>query len=159
MSEWNYSKWAYETGLKNLGEHREAGDFLLAQANALLTIVLAGMGGGIALGAKIFEAGGPIAWGAAVSAAWLAVVGVVLAHRCIVTRETQLQHNEPKNIYKPDTGLTETQVYRYEAENVQERIERTKRRNASVARWLDRCRYAVIVTPLVFSAAASLGGR
>jgi hypothetical protein len=90
---------------------------------------------------------------------WLAWVAVVLLWRCIATRETQVLYNEPANIYKPELNLTADQVRGYEMDNVQARINATIVRNAGVAFWLDRCRYAAIATPLVFTLAAWVAGR
>lgn len=160
MNEWSNTRWAYETGIENLRGRLQTGDHLLAQANTLLTIVLAGVGGGMALGGEIFtSASSPLAWGAATSAAWLAVVGVLLAHWCIVTKQTEVLHNEPSNIHRPDLGLTEQAALTFEIENLQCRIEKTKKRNADVALWLDRCRYGVIATPVWFAVVGFLAGR
>lgn len=160
MNEWSNTRWAYETGIENLRGRLQTGDHLLAQANTLLTIVLAGVGGGLALGGAIFTPeASPLAWGAAISVAWLAVVGVFLAHWCIVTKQTEVLHNEPSNIHRPDLGLSEQEALAFEIENIQGRIEKTKKRNAGVALWLDRCRYGVIATPVWFAATAFLAGR
>ena len=86
--------------------------------------------------------------------AWLVVVAVNLVVNCIVTRPTTTLYNEPRNIYRPDLGLTEDAIRGFELDNVQARIDRTKHRNAAVAYWLDRCRYAAIATPFVFAVSA-----
>ena len=154
-TEWNYARWAYETGRGNLKAHLETGDFLLAQANTLLTLLLAGLGGALAMGSRVFEpAAGVLGWGAAAVAVWLSLVAAVLARQCIVTRNTQVVDNEPINVYKPILGLSEEEILSYEIENLQGRINITKARNEAVARWLDRCRYAAIATPFSFAVGA-----
>jgi len=155
MTEWSNARWAYDTGVENLRGRLATGDFLLAQANTLLNVVLAGIGGGMALGAEVFgSTSSPLAWGSVAAAVWLVIVGIVLAHRCIATKETQVLYNEPRNIFAPELGLGEQEALAFEIENLQGRIEKTKERNAKVALWLDRCRCAVIVTPAWFAAAA-----
>lgn len=162
MGEWSYVEWAEKAGIENLRGRLATGDVLLAQASTLLSLLLAGMGGALAYAVKLIDTGpvSPVAWAAAAVSAWLAVVAVVLMARCIVTRETQALYNEPGNIYKPDLSLSPDAIRGFELENIQRRIEQTKARNEAVARWLDRCRYAAIATPLVFAIAAwAVAGR
>ena len=159
-TEWNYPRWAYDAGRENLKAHLETGDFLLAQANTLLTLLLAGLGGALAMGGRVFEsAPGVLACGAAAVAVWLSLVAAVLARQCIVTRDTQMLSNEPKNIYRPALGLSESDVLSHEIDNIQGRIDAAKKRNTAVAKWLDYCRYAAIVTPLSFVAGGLVGAR
>ena len=153
MGDWNYAEWAEKAGLENLKGRLATGDVLLAQANTLLSILLVGLGGGLAWVVRMLEAGALAALGKGmvVVTAWLAWVAVVLVLRCIATRTTQVAYNEPANLYQPSLGLTEAEVRAFEMENVQQRINATKRRNREVACWLDRCRYAAISTPVWFA--------
>ncbi|QHE85031.1 hypothetical protein [Hydrogenophaga sp. BPS33] len=73
-----------------------------------------------------------------------------------MTKEAQVLHNEPKNIHRPELTLSEDAALTFEIENLQLRVEATKKRNANVALWLDRCRCGVIATPVWFAAAASV---
>lgn len=160
MSDWNYAEWAERNGRENLRGRLASGDFLLQQANTLLSLLFVAIAGLMAYGVRIFNPGaGPVDWGCAVAAAWLCGVAIVLSACCIATRPTQVLFNEPGNIYKPDLGLTQTQVLEFEMENLQGQINLTKLRNSTVAAWLDRCRYASIAAPLVFAVAGFLAGR
>jgi hypothetical protein len=160
MAEWSYIDWAERIGTENLRGRLAVGDHLITQANTLLTLLVAGMGGAMLYGAKIFEPlPSPLAWGAAWVSIWLAFIATLLAAQCIVTKPTPALFNEPKNIYKPALELTEIAIREFEMERVQERIEQAKRRNAGIATWLDLCRYAALITPLVFGAAVVAAGR
>ena len=157
MPTWNYAQWAEHAAMEHLKGRLQTGDVLLAQANTLLSLLLVAIGGALAYAAALFEpegAASPMAWGMAAVVAWLVVVAVNLVVNCIVTRPTTTLYNEPRNIYRPDLGLSEDQIRGFELDNVQIRIDRTKARNAVVAYWLDRCRYAAIATPFVFVVSA-----
>lgn len=164
MAEWNYEEWAEKAGIENLKHRLATGDVLLAQANTLLSILLVGVGSALGLAIKLLE---PVqqpgvavtVWGAAATTVWLACVAAILVWRCIATRETEVPYNAPKNIYKPELGLSEKELRAYEMENIQSRINFTADRNQAVAYWLDRCRYAAIFTPAVFAFAAWVAGR
>lgn len=154
MSNWNNLAWAEESATKLLLHRLGTGDVLLAQSNQLLNILLVGMAGALAWGVKIFAAGaGPVEWGAAAVALWLAAVAVALTRLCIATRETQVPYNIPDHTYRPTAS--EEDVRWGEMLGVQARIEATVKRNAAVAYWLDRCRYAAAATPVVFAVAAA----
>lgn len=149
-------EWAEKSAIENLRGRLATGDMLLTQANQLLALLLAGMAGALAYGAKVFQQGaGPLEWGAATIAAWLAAAAITLTHKCIATRVTQMLFNEPKNLLQPGYALP--QMRAFELENLQARIEATKARNSNVAWWLDRCRYAAALTPAVFALGAGLG--
>lgn len=159
MSEWNYAKWAENLGQENLKHRLATGDILLSQANTLLSILLVGIGGGMTYAMKSASSSSYAELGAAASTAWMAAVAAVLVFKCIATRETEVIGSSPLNVYKPSENLTETQIREFNMELIQDRIRYTRGRNASVAYWLDRCRYATVFTPFVyaFSALAASG--
>lgn len=153
-------EWAEKTGLENLKGRLATGDVMLAQANQLLAILIAGIGGAIALGNKIFTpAAGAAETASIATAIWLALIAALLTRQCIATRWTQVLHNEPKSLYPPVNGHSMLEIKEFELENIQVRIERTKLRNIGVAIWLDRCRYATAATPLIYAIAAYIAGR
>ena len=161
VNPWNYAQWAETAAMENLKGRLTTGDVLLAQANTLLSLLMVAIGGALAYAVKLFEpetATSPMAWGMAAVVAWLVVVAVNLMLHCIVTRPTPTLYNEPKNIYQPELKLGEDDIRGFEMQNVQRRIDRVKERNAAVAFWLDRCRYAAIATPIVFAVCAWLAG-
>lgn len=146
--------WAEKAGLENLKGRLATGDVLLTQANQLLTLLFAGVGGALVIGNKIFTTPGPVEWGAMVSAMWLAVIAILLTLRCIATRWTQAPYNEPKHLYPGPREYTLLELREFELDNIQERIQLMKTRNQSVAYWLDRCRYLTAATPLVYALGA-----
>lgn len=156
MSDWNYAEWAEKAGAEHLKHRLVTGDTMLAQANTLLSLLLIGIGGGLSYAMKI--AGdvpvGRMEWGAAAATTWLVWVAAVLVHQCIATRGTSVPGNSPLNIYKPDLNLSEEEVRAFNMEIVRDQIAFTQVRNASVAHWLDSCRYAALATPIVFTIAA-----
>lgn len=156
-----YLDWAEKAAVEHLRCRLATGDVLLAQASQLLALLLAAMAGALALGSKIFTAGaGPAEWGAATVAAWLGAVATVLTLKAIATRETQTLYNEPQNLYQAEL-LQEhslSALREFELQNMQGRIDLTKRRNSEVAWWLDACRYAAAATPVVFALAAWAAG-
>lgn len=158
MPEWNYVEWAEKAAIGNLRERLVVAEALRQEANTLLTLLLAGIGGTLAYAFKAFEGGQvtPAACGAVVVALWFALISSMLMVKCVVTRPLPSLYNEPANIYKPDLGLSADQIRAFELQNIQSRIEQTKFRNATVAAWLDRGRLAAILTPVVFVAASWL---
>lgn len=81
---------AEHADIENLCGKLATGDFLLGQANTLLSLLPVGIGGGLAYAVKLAE-GTPAAafvWGMAVSTLWLCFVALVLVTKCIVTRRT-----------------------------------------------------------------------
>lgn len=148
-----YLEWVEKAAIENLRGRLATGDVLLAQANQLLSLLMVGIAGSLVYGAKIFGDGpGPLEWGAAATSAWLSACTVVLTFMCIATRTTQALYNEPKNLLVPGVGIDAARFW--ETQLVQRRIELTRARNASVAHWLDICRYATALTPVAFSAGA-----
>lgn len=155
MAEWNYADWAEKAASENLKHRLATGDVLLAQANTLLTLLMAGIGGSLAYALKIFEPGTaiPAAYGALAACLYLVAVALVVMFECIATRNTDVPGNEPDNMYHPQEGHTELQVRNFSLESMQRRITSTKLRNRAVAWWLDRCRYAALATPFIFVSA------
>jgi hypothetical protein len=156
-SGWKYEEWAEKAGVENLRARIATGDFLLTQANTLLTVLLVGIGASMASAVRIFEPGTVTATmaGSAACGLWLLWIAVLLAVRCIMTRETQMAFNEPQNIFKPELRLDPEIIVRHEIKNIQRRIDLAKQRNSVVAWWLDACRYATLATPVIFIAGAA----
>lgn len=55
---------------------------------------------------------------------------------------------------KPSNQKQQIASLHFELGSLQRRITATKRRNGAVAWWLDRCRYATLATPIVFTISA-----
>ncbi|MDO9031757.1 MAG: hypothetical protein Q7V09_15090 [Hydrogenophaga sp.] len=159
-AEWTLIDWAEHNARENLKARLAAIDHLASQANGLLHLLLVGMGGALAYGVKVFDTGpaGPLVWGSAALCAWLAWIAVVLMINCITTQEQPVAYNSGKNLYQPEllTQYSTDQLRAFELENIDRRIDSAKQLNGRIAGWLDRCRYATVASPLVFSAAAAL---
>lgn len=153
-ADWDYLKWAEEAAIENLRGRIANADSLRQESNTLLTLLLAGIGGALAYAFKSFDAGvvTAAACGAAGVAIWLMIVAAILMNTCVLTKPMPTLFNEPKNIYRPDLKLTESEVRGYELDNLQGRIDQAKTRNRNLAWWLDRCRLAAIATPFIFVA-------
>jgi hypothetical protein len=153
--EWSYIEWAEKAAIENLRGRIANADSIGKEANTLVTLLLAGIGGSLAYAFKAFDDGSasPAACGAAAVAVWFAIVAAIVLWRCVMTRPLSALMNEPKNIYRPELQLSEVAIRQFELENLQLRIDETKERNRKVALWLDRGRLAAIATPLIFAIA------
>lgn len=149
--------WIERQAMENLRFRLSNAETLAKDAGALLTILLAGLAGGMAYLIKGIEAG-PVSaaiCGAAVFTVWLMGCAVVLLLRCIMTAELQVPANEPANLsvaYEMDLE----KIRRFELENVQLRIDATRNRNARTANWLDRVRLMTALSPLGFALGVGL---
>lgn len=154
-------KWAEQAGAENMKFRVQSTEQLSKDANVTLTLLLTGVGGALAIVAKTLEAQShqtfSVLAGAGVMAIWFMILGIMVLHWCIQTRPVQAPTNEPKNLFQPDYSLLD--LRKFELENLQERIELLTRRNAEVAAWLDRIRYASAASPLVFIIAVAVSAR
>jgi hypothetical protein len=143
---------AERAGVENLKERLANGDRLASSAGQLLALLMAGIGGALALGRTVLDAGpaSPSVWAAGAVAIYWAVVAVALVRGCVMTRSTPVVFNEPLNLYRPETGWSLRMVRESDLQLLQERINQAKERNIDVAQWLDRCTLAALLGPLVF---------
>lgn len=132
-------------------------DKLYKDASTLLNMLIAGIGGAIALIVQLSKQPSVISAlliGIAVVTAYLVVVAIVLMVTCIKTRKVYAPTNTPKNLlaaldnkYK-DMGIESAQLGILHA--MDSTIDKNRRSNELLALWLDRCRMATVLTPLVF---------
>lgn len=160
MKEWTLIDWAENAALENLKARLAAIDHLSAQANSLLQLLVVGMGGALAFGVRVFDGGTvtPLVAGSFAVSLWLAWVGAILIVKCLMTQEQPVAHNSPKNLYQPEMlkRYSSEEWRKFELDNQQKRIDTVKKLNTSMAWWMDRCRLALIATPVVFSASAAV---
>lgn len=148
--------YALDHGFANLRERVGGGDILREHAHKLLLMLLAGVGGALALGRTALD-GGPVApsvAGAAALALWWAWVASVLAVRCLATRDTWTVHNEAGNLYRPEAGWGLQKLRRRDLFWLQHRTDLTRVRNANLAWWFDACLWATLAGVPVFALAA-----
>lgn len=150
-------EWAEKAGSENMKFRLQNAEALAKESAVMLTILITGLGGALALAMRYSEranASEPIAAGAAAVAVWLMISAITLVHQCIRTFDLPAPTNEPINLYQPAFPLIK--LRKVELENLQARIEDVTRRNGRVAKWLDRVRYWSVASPLVFVIAASV---
>lgn len=145
---------AARAGYENLGERIATAKDLLAQMNVTIALLMAGIGGALAYGVRVFEpAPGAVAIGAAAVCVYLAVLVAAVVARGLNTREAPMLYNSPKNLLMP--GQTWMQVQAGELANLQERIEQQAALNRERALTLDVARYCAVASPLVFAGAVA----
>jgi hypothetical protein len=144
--------YAEKAGTENMKFRLQNAEALSKEANTVLTVLLAGTGGAMALAIKGFEQPGPIPTpmtiGAAGLAVWLMIVAALLIIYCMLSTDLPAPTNEPLNLYQPDFDLNSIRIV--ELKNLDERIKQVAKRNHRVAAWLDRVRLCAIASPLVF---------
>jgi hypothetical protein len=145
-------KWAEQGGAENMKFHAQTAEQLAKDANTTLTLLLAGVGGSLAIVAKVLETqphqSPSVLAGAGAMAVWFMVLAALVLHWCIQTRSFPAPTNEPKNLYQIAYPLTD--LRQWELQNLQERIEQLTKRNDDVAKRLDLIRYASAGSPVVF---------
>lgn len=150
--------YAEKAGEANLKFRLENAETLAKEANATLTILLAGMGGSLAFAVNGLERmdslPSAITVGAIGLAVWLMVVACLLVVFCMLSTELQAPTNEPLNLYLPDHPLERIRVV--ELRNLDVRIKLATVRNHRVAAWLDRVRLMAVASPLAFVVSASV---
>lgn len=123
---------------------------LLKDATLLLNILLAGVGGSLAFLIPQLQAEKIqwLAYAIGASGIYLALVGALLLHKVIRTADLQTPGSLPSSLYQPEFSLVEMKIA--ENENIEIKRGRALKRNTHMARWLDRCRYLTLATPVVF---------
>ena len=144
-----YIDWVEQAALENLRFRIGNAETLAREANSTLTVLLAGIGAGVAYVVKAFETGvlNSLAVSVTAGVAWLMLCAGVLVTRCILSKDLPVPTNEPENLWHPEWGLDVSRQSELNA--IQERIDTVKVRNHSIAAWLDRVRVMAILSPFV----------
>lgn len=145
---------AENAGYKNLEARIQAGESVKTQSAGTLQVLMAALAGAIAVGVKVLEPGSasPLVWGAAVLAAYLAVLCLLLVTQCLALVDAPMLYNSPRNLAIP--GIEYEDMRAGELANVLERISEQSAINERRALWLNGVRFAGVLSPLVFVAAA-----
>lgn len=133
---------AYE----NLREHIGNADLIRKEANTTMALLLAGAGAALAYVGNAVAMQPLMAAALSVSVYLFALAGL-LNWKCLGLVAYPALYNEPGNLNHPEYALE--QVRQWELENVQARIDEAAAINTRRSRWLNRCRYAAVATPLV----------
>lgn len=144
--------YAEKAGAENMKFRLQNAETLAKEANAVLTILLAGIGGSVALVAKSIEQvhglSPAITIGATFLAMWLTVTAGILVVFCMLSMDLPVPTNEPLNLYQPEFEFEKIRIA--ELRNLDGRIKQATARNHRVAAWLDRVRLLVVASPLIF---------
>lgn len=142
--------WIEKQAADNLRFRLNVCEILAKESHQLLMLLLAGIGAVLAYIINNALAGLSAALLAAAInlAIWLMVAAFVLVYQCIMTADLMPLGNEPKNLLLK--GYTLLQIKEFELQNVQASIEHTISRNRHTAYWLDKCRLAAIISPIIF---------
>lgn len=142
--------WIEKQAAENLKFRLQICETLAKDSNSLLTILITAIGAIVAYVIKNIENNGDNALlaGAIVTTIWLMVVATVLVFQCIMTSELIPIGNEPKKLNLENYTLEEIRTF--ELENVQNTITHTAQRNQNTAYWLDKVRFATVLSPLSF---------
>jgi hypothetical protein len=130
-------------------------DDIQRQGSSLLSILLSGAGGGLALAISLQNqnADSWLYYGSYAVSFYLFAVSGFLTLTCLWSGEIDPPANEPNNLYKPHLSLL--RIRRAEIKNRNERILFNKTRNITDARRLNQARIMSACTPIIFILCAS----
>lgn len=149
-------EWAEREGHANMRAHVETAAGISAQAGAMLTLLLGGVGGALAWAVRLAEPGaGPVAWGAGAVCVWWGLVAAYLNAANLQLVDAPMVSNQPAHLLMP--GATLDQLRRGELVNLEERIRQQRDMNVRRAAALNLARYLALAGPLVFAAGAWAG--
>lgn len=138
---------AEKAGHENMRERIEVAGMIQREANTVMALMLAGAGTALAY-AGSDKGMTPGVTGAALAVClYLFLLAAVLNWKCLGLAAYPSAFNEPKSLNKPEYRVE--QLRHWELENLQGRIGQAAAINTRRAAWLNRCRYAATLTPLV----------
>lgn len=142
--------YAEKAGFDNLRERIEVATTLQREANTVMALLLTGAG--VALAFAAHDKGSSMGLTGAAIAVCLYLFGLaaLLNGKCLGLIAYPACHNEPKNLNQP--AYTLAQIRQWELENLQARIDQAIDINEQRSTWLNRCRYAAALTPIIASA-------
>ncbi len=138
---------AEKAGHENMREHIEVASMIQREANTLMALLLAGAGTALAYAGSGKGMNPGITWAALAVCLYLFSLAAALNWKCLSLTTYPSAFNEPKSLNKPEYRVE--QLRQWELENLQERISQAGVINTRRADWLNRCRYAATLTPLV----------
>jgi hypothetical protein len=142
--------WIEKAGIENMKAHHVCADTLAKEAATTLTVLLAGLGGGLAYSVKTIEA---LSWnwlavGATAFTLWLIGVSWYLVTNCLMAMPIPQIYNEPKNLDAPEEDFDYLRMG--ELAGLQIRIEEASKRNGKMAKSLNLARSMAVASPMVF---------
>ena len=76
------------------------------------------------------------------------VTAYLLIQKCLLVRPIAPPANDPMNLYQPNFNLT--QIMDVEINQLKERMKWNNNRNKEAGRWLNRVRYMLFASPIIF---------
>lgn len=149
-------EWVEKQGQESLKARFATAEIVAKEAQTTLTVLLAGVGGSAAYGAKIFDSGtpGPVETAAAVVCVYLVALAVVLVVTCMRFKSYPALYQDPENLMHPAYSIDE--IREEEVKNIGARITEAAGINAKRASRLNRLRIAIALSPFLFAATAAL---
>lgn len=145
---------AEHAGRENMRERIDNAGMIQREANTVMALLLVGAGAALAYAGG---AVGPCAAGAALAVSvYLFGLAALLNWRCLGLTGYPASFNEPANLNRPEYEVD--QVRLWELENLQARINQAVAINDRRSAWLNGCRYAAALTPLVAAIGWGVGG-
>jgi len=144
--------WIEKQGKESLLFRLETTETLAKESATTLTILLSGMGGSAALAINGIteKASNSLVLACAAVSVYMAILAAVMVLKCLRIDDHQVPANEPKNLNHPDLSLDE--IRQYDLKNMQNKIDKTRERNAITSKWVSRVRIASVATPVIWAA-------
>jgi hypothetical protein len=148
--------WIEKAAIENLKGRVATADILAKEAVATLTVLLAGAGGGWALGLKLFDdQASTSAVAAFIAGAWLTLLSMALVWFCMKIDAIPAVYNQPRQLLgRAAQGATFDEWRRHELDNIEERIRDAVKRNNKVASSLNWIRVLATLTPILSGVSA-----
>ena len=143
--------WVFNAGIENMKGRREVANTLAQEAAAMLTVLLAGIGGALAYAFKLLEADFSNSVVAAAGAClWLMYLAGRLIQGCMRIMAIPAVYNQPGQLLLRVPMHESFGEWKYgELLNLEERIRRATQRNNSIARRINVLRLAAVATPAI----------
>lgn len=125
-------------------------DELIRQSNTLLSILLSGAGGALALSVSFARNSltGDLSYAIFVVSAYLCLLSAVIVVRCLWSNDIYPPAHEPKYLFQ--TEFTANQIRASDLKTRQEAIDKNTERLLSMAAWLNYARIGAVLTPVLF---------
>lgn len=148
--------WIEKAAIENLKGRVATADILAKEAVSTLTVLLAGAGGGWALGLKLFdEQASTSAVAAFIAGAWLTLLSMALVWFCMKIDTIPAVYNQPGQLLgRAAQGASLDEWRRHELDNIEERIGDAVKRNNKVATSLNWIRVLATLTPILSGVSA-----
>ncbi len=147
-------EYAEKAGFENMRERIDVAGAIQREASNVMAVLLAGAGAALAFAANDKGANIGLTGAAFAVCLYLFSLAALLNWKCLGLIAYPACSNEPKNLNKPEYKFE--QVREWELENLQARINQALAINERRSGWLNRCRFAATLTPVI--AIAGWGG-